>query len=150
MNLETSRIEINEILPNNKFAEFSLIENLIFRPAKTGLAKKIVTPEDFYSVMRSKVYRRIIEFHTVGRFWNGITLENSFRSDLHFVKYRDFFDELLPWTGEQVIHNAKIIKECADERKLIAATYKANTDLFNTAGLDAARNTLEQALEKVT
>ena len=73
-------------------------------------------------MMRSKVYMRIIEFHEAGRAWNLTTLEDSFRNDPYFIKYRDFFDELLPWTGELVIHNAKIIKECSDERKLIAAT----------------------------
>ena len=149
MNAKTSRIEINEILPHNDLAEKSLIENLIFRPSKTGSVKAIVTPDDFYSMMRSKVYARIIEFDEAGRAWNGVTLEDSFQNDPHFMKYRDFFDGLLPFTGELAGHNARIIKECADERKLIAATYQANTDLFNAVGVDAVRTTLERALKGV-
>ena len=149
MNLETSRIEINELLPSNELAERSLIENLIFRPGKVGLAQTIVTPDDFYSKMRSKVYSRIIEFHEDGRAWNWVTLEKSFQNDSNFKKYQDFFDDLFPFTGEIVGHTARIIKECADQRKLIAATYKANEDLFNAVGVDAVRATLEQALKEV-
>lgn len=149
MIVNTSRIEINEILPHNELAETAVIENLIFRPVKVGLAIAIVSSEDFYSMMRAKVYARTIEFHEAGRVWNGVTLEDSFRSDPTFIKYRDFFDELRPFTGELVCHNARIIKDCSGQRKLIAATYKANTDLFNAVGVDAVRATLEQALKEV-
>lgn len=149
MNTKSSRIEIHEILPNNELAEKSLIENLIFCPSKTESVKKIVIPDDFYSMMRSKIYARIIEFHKAGRSWNLVTLENSFRNDPHLMKYRDFFDELLPFTGELAGQNARIIKECADERKLIAATYQANMDLFNAVGVGSVRVTLEQALIEV-
>ena len=149
MSTKTSRIEINEILPHNDLAEKSLIENLLFRPRKVGMAKTIVTPKDFYSMMRAKVYARIIEFHEAGRAWNWVTLNNSFQNDPHVIKYQDFFDELLPWTGELIIHSAQIIKDCADERKLIAATYQANTELFNAVGIEAVRTTLEQALKEV-
>lgn len=149
MNPITPRVEINQTLPHNELAETSLIENLIFCPAKTERAKTIVGPDDFYSLMRSKVYARIIEFHEAGRAWNGVTLEQSFQNEPNFIKYRDYFDDLIPFIGELVGHNARIIKECSDERKLIAATYQANTDLFNAVGVDAARTTLEQALREV-
>ena len=149
MNARNPKIEINEILPHNELAEIALLENLLFRPAKVGLAISIVSPKDIYSRLRANVYQRIIEFHESGRAWNGVTLEDSFKSNEHHLKYRDFFDELLPWTGETVGHNARIIKEYSDQRKLIAATYQANNDLFNAIGVDAVRATLEQVLEEV-
>ena len=149
MNANTRRIEISDTLPQNELAEKSLIENLIFRPENVDLAVSIVIADDFYSILRANVYQRILKFHEAGRVWNGVTLEDSFRSDPNFIKYRDFFDELRPFTGDLVGHNAKIIKECADERKLIEATYKANTDLFNAVGVAAVKAALEQALKEV-
>lgn len=149
LNNTTARIEINQVLPHNSKAEKELIENLIFRPAKIGFAMSMVEPSDFYSMLRGQVYERIIDFHKAGRAFNGITLEDSFQGDENYLRYRDFFDELLPWTGETVGHNARIIKECSNQRKLIAATYQANADLFNSVGVDVVKENLELVLAEV-
>ncbi len=145
----TGRIEIQELLPHNSDAEIELIENLIFRPDKVDLASGIVAPEDFYSRLRSQVYERILEFHITGCAWNLITLEDSFRGDPNSIKYRDFFDSLLPYIGERVGPTAQIIKECADRRKLIAATNQANSDLFGFVGISVINANLHKVFKEV-
>ena len=145
----TGRIEFQELLPHNSKAEKELLENLIFRPDKVDLASGIVSPEHFYSRLRSQVYKRIMEFHETGCAWNQITLEDSFRGDPYFIKYRDFFDSLLPWTGERVGPTAQIINDCSNHRKLIAATYQANTDLFGYVGIGAIKANLLKVLKEV-
>ena len=149
MQYSTGRIEIQELLPHNSKAEIEFLENLIFRPDKVDLASGKVSPEDFYSRLRGQVYERILEFHEDGCTWNLITLEDSFRDDPNFIQYRDFFDSLLPWTGERVGPTAKIINDCSSRRKLIAATYQANTDLFGYVGIGAVKANLQKALKGV-
>lgn len=148
-NYITKSIEIHEPLPHNKEAEKKLIENLIFNPGNVPLVTSIVSPEDFYSRLRSQVYDRILSFYNAGRAWNGFTLEDSFQNDPNYLRYRDFFDDLLPWTGETASHNARIIKECSNQRKLIAATYEANLDLLNSVGIDVVKANLELVLSEV-
>lgn len=149
MKFNTGRIEIQELPPHNSNAEKELIENLIFRPDKVDLASGIVSSEDFYSHLRSQVYERILEFHKAGCAWNLITLEDSFRGDPNFIKYRDFFDSLLPWTGERVGSTSQIVKDCSNCRKLITATYQANTDLFGYVDIGVVKGNLHKVLKEV-
>lgn len=146
----TKKIEFNENRPPcNLEAETGLIENLIFRPEKVALAASIVRASDYYSQLRGNVFQRIVEFYEAERVWNLTVLRDSFQGDPSSSKYRDFFDDLKPWMGELVLHNARLIKDCSDARKLIAATGTANLDLFNGTGVAEVSATLRHVLSEV-
>lgn len=149
-NYTAPQIQFNENRPPfNPQAETELLENLISNPAKVGLAVSIVKQEDFYSRLRANVYQRILDLHKAGGEWNLTTLADSFQGDPNFLKYRDFFDDLRPWTGELVIYNAQLIKDCSNARKLLWATYQANLDIYAGVGFENVRADLEAVLREV-
>lgn len=126
----------NRFLPHNDEAEIELL-NGIFAGADAGdlapveKARRIIGPADFYRRGGGLIFGRILEFHEAGRAFNMSLIENSFEGDPAHDGISHLFDQLLPITGQTVVHFSKIVLELSIRRTLIAAAGKALEDFFS-------------------
>ncbi len=138
INCSTKKIEFNENpLPSNEAAQIGVLSACVADSMKLDPVRAIAGPDDFDMGGAKAVFQRMIELHSKDSSLTGIPflirLELSFKCHEDFSKFQDLFDRLRPITGTTALHFARIVREMADRRKIIALTYSANLKAFDPA-----------------
>ncbi len=110
-------------LPSNIEAEQALIGSILVNNDIIDEVSNIITLNDFYDPLHSKIYGLIENLHNKGMIANPITLKNSFKSeeDLSEIGGTEYLVKLTRFSSsvKQSIDYAKIIHEKFVRRELV-------------------------------
>lgn len=132
----------DRILPHDFDAETYLFEAL-FCPGGMGKVDGLITATDFYSETGKLIFQKLTEFHESGRGFTLSMIDQALEEHSVYTNIRRVLDMLIPVTAETATHFAKIVRELADRRRAIKASYEVLDGLFDISQpIDQARGFL--------
>ena len=120
----------DRLLPHDNDAEQGLLA-ACFCPGAMDKIKGMVSAEDFYSLSAGLIFEKMMEFHASGRAFTLSIIDQCF---VNHEKYDDIclaLDSLRPSTNTVAINLAEIVRELADRRRAIMASYSVYESLFD-------------------
>jgi replicative DNA helicase len=147
---------VERMLPHNLEAERSVLGAILIQNATYNVAAEVVRPEDFYRDAHRRIFARIIELSERGEAVDFVTLKEELgrAGELDTVGGPAYIASLVDGVprATNVEHYAKIVKEKAVLRNLIAAAntilsdaYEADQDAADI--LDRAEHTIFEIAE---
>jgi replicative DNA helicase len=124
------------IPPHNLEAEQSLLGAMMISEDAIVAATEIIQAEDFYQIAHRHVYQALIDLYQAQKPCDPVTLQEELRSKSHLAdiggaSYLSQLINIVP-TAANAEHYAKIVKEKALLRRLIAVTGELGRDAFDS------------------
>jgi len=120
----------DKILPHDYDAEEGLL-TAAFCPGGLEKIDGIVTADDFYSESGKLIFSKMMEFYESGRGFTLSMIDQALYEHSMYTNIRHVLDMLIPVTAETATHFAKIVRELADRRRAIKASYEVFDGLFD-------------------
>jgi len=120
----------DRILPHDYDAEEGLL-TASFCPNALEKIKGLVSADDFYSGSGKLIFGKMMEFHESGRGFTISMIDQALEGHSQYVNIRRVLDMLIPVTAETATYFAKIVRELADRRRAIKASWQVFDDLFD-------------------
>ena len=93
----------------------------------------IVTADDFYSETARLIFSRLEEYHESERGFTLFSIDQEFLEHPQYIDIRRALDGVRAFTAEAGPYHAGIVKELADRRRAIKASYETFENLFDTS-----------------
>jgi len=120
----------DKLLPHDYDSEAMLLAAL-FCPGGMQKAEGLISADDFYSESGKMIFGTMMEFHKSGRSFTIFIIDQSFEGHSEYANIRRALDVLIPVTAETATHFAGIVRELADRRRAIKASYEVFENLFD-------------------
>ena len=122
----------DRILPHDFDAEEAVL-NAAFYPGGMSKVAHVITADDFYSGTAKLIFSRMMEFHESGRGFTLFSIDQTFLEHPQYLDIRGALDAIRPFTAEDGSYFARMVRELADRRRAIKASYEAFENLFDTS-----------------
>jgi replicative DNA helicase len=127
----------SRVPPQNLEAESSVLGGILLENEAINRVLEVITPDDFCRGSHRKIFRAMMELADRKEPVDIITLSEFIKSngDIEAVggsSYLASLNDLVP-TAVNIAHYARIVKEAADKRSLLAAVKQAEEDLYSSA-----------------
>ena len=119
-----------KLLPHDFDAEQGLLM-AAFCPGALDKIKGLVSADDFYSTSAGLIFEKMMEFHGAERGFTISLVEQSLKDHPEYENIRLALDSLRPITSTVITHFAEIVRELADRRRCIRASYSVYECLFD-------------------
>ena len=120
----------DRILPYDYDAEEGVL-NAAFYPGGMSKILPILTADDFYSETARLIFSRLMDYHESERGFTLFSIDQIFQEHSEYINIRRALDTVRPFTAEAGPYFAKIVKELADRRRAIKASYETFENLFD-------------------
>ena len=119
-----------KLLPHDFDSEQGLLA-AAFYPGALDKIDGLVSAADFYSTSAGLIFEKMMEFHSAERGFTISMVEQSLKDHPEYESIRLALDSLRPITGTVITHFAEIVRELADRRRCIRASYSVYESLFD-------------------
>ena len=120
----------DKLLPHDFDSEQGLLA-AAFYPGALDKIEGLVSADDFYSTSAGLIFEKMMEFHGSERGFTISLVEQSLKDHPEYENIRLALDSLRPITGTVITHFAEIVRELADRRRCIRASYSVYENLFD-------------------
>jgi hypothetical protein len=119
------------MMPNDPEAEASVLGAILLDPGVIARAAELIEPDDFYRAGNHDVYEAMSGLHEAGQPIDLVTLANALRkarklNSVGGAAHLALLQETVP-TAANVEHHARIVREKAEQRRLVEAGREAIT-----------------------
>ena len=119
-----------KILPHDFDAEQGLLA-ACFCPGAMDKIKGMVSSADFYSSSAKLIFQKMTDFHESGREFTLSIIDQCFVNHEKYDAICLALDSLRPSTNTVAVNLAEIVREVADRRRAIRASYSVYESLFD-------------------
>jgi len=119
-----------KLLPHDFDAEQGLLM-AAFCPGALDKIKGLVSADDFYSGAGKLIFGEMISFHDAGRSFTISLIDQALQDHPEYENICLALDSLRSITGTVITHFAEIVRELADRRRCIRASYSVYDNLFD-------------------